>query len=81
MSDSCFAAIHLLLRIMMGQLNHKQLFFHFLIVRGSKYFENGFSANKTKSFGHIYCKMGNFRENFIFANSVKNIFAMLKIHD
>ena len=27
----------------------------------------------------IYCKFGNFRENIIFANSVKEIFATLKI--
>ena len=28
-----------------------------------------------------YCKFGNFRKGFIFANSVKRIFAMLKIHN
>ena len=27
-----------------------------------------------------YCKFVNFRENIIFANSVKNIFESLKIH-
>ena len=26
----------------------------------------------------MYCKFGNFRENFIFANRVKSIFATLK---
>ena len=29
----------------------------------------------------VYGKFGNFREDFIFANIVKNIFATLKIHD
>ena len=29
----------------------------------------------------VYCKFGNFRENFIFAKSVNDIFAMLKIRD
>ena len=28
-----------------------------------------------------YCKFGNFRENFIFANTLKDIFAKLKIRD
>ena len=28
-----------------------------------------------------YCKFGNFRENFIFTNSIKDIFATLKIRD
>ena len=30
---------------------------------------------------YIYSKFGNFRENFVFANSVKILFATLKIHD
>ena len=29
----------------------------------------------------MYCKFGNFRKNFIFANSVKDVFATLKIRD
>ena len=29
----------------------------------------------------IYCKFGYFRDNSIFANSVRNIFATFKIHD
>ena len=31
--------------------------------------------------GYAYCKFENFRENFIFTTVLKDIFAMLKIHD
>ena len=51
------------------------------IVQSERHYSNGGGGGgggRETTSGHHYCKFGNFRENFIFANSVKRQIYELK---